>query len=157
MRWKQQIAVLSVWMGVCTACTPQVSSRVYSSRHVGEASATYPGVVVSVQEVLVEESDRMEDHPTGVLAGGLLGAGAGSMVGKGKGNFLTTAGGAVAGAIAGSFVEKKLKEQTAFEYVVQLDSGSHVTIVQGGPEPLEVGAPVFVLMGNRGRSRLIAR
>mgnify|MGYP003414980599 FL=1 len=83
MRWKQQIAVLSVWMGVCTACTPQVSSRVYSSRHVGEASATYPGVVVSVQDVLVEESDRMEDHPTGVLAGGLLGAGAGSMVGKG--------------------------------------------------------------------------
>lgn len=157
MRWMQQMAALAALVGVCTACAPQVSSRVYSSRHVGEASATYPGVVVSVQEVFVEESDRMEDHPTGVLAGGLLGAGAGSMVGKGKGNFLTTAGGAVAGAIAGSFVEKKLKEQTAFEYVVQLDSGSHVTIVQGGPEPLEVGAPVFVLMGHRGRSRLIPR
>ena len=157
MRWIQQIGVFFALLAGCTACAPQVSSRAYTSRHVGEASQTYPGVIVSVQEVAVEGSDRLEENSTGVLAGGLLGAGAGSMVGKGKGNFLTTAGGAVAGAIAGSFVEKKLKEQTAFEYVVQLDSGSYVTIVQGDAEPLDVGAPVFVLMGHRGRSRLISR
>ena len=72
----------------------------------------------------------------------------------GRGNFAPTAAGAIAGAVGGAFLEKKLKEQNAFEYVVQLDNGQMMTVVQGKDQIFGIGQPVYVLTSQGGRSRI---
>lgn len=148
------IGLLSISL-LFTSCGRQISSDVYSASHVGEASTTYAGIIKNVREVSVQEGERLEENKTGIATGGVLGAGAGSIMGRG--NWVATAGGAVAGAVAGSLIEKKVKEQSALEYVVQIENGGLMTIVQGMEPRYEVGQPVFVIVGQFGRSRIIAQ
>jgi len=65
-------------------------------------------------------------------------------------------GGIVAGAIIGSLVEKQLKTQEAFEYVVKLTNGQLMTVVQGLDTQFQVGQNVLVMVGHDGRSRVVA-
>lgn len=140
-----------------SSCAKEISSGVYSSRQVGEASVTLPGVVVSVREVCVEGSDRLQDNELGIIGGGVVGGVIGSNIGKGNGRILPTAVGAIAGAIGGSMIEKKLNQQAGFEYVVQLDDGRLMTIVQGNDMLFQMGQPVYVILGYQGRSRITYR
>ncbi|MDP1879552.1 MAG: hypothetical protein Q8K60_01270 [Parachlamydiaceae bacterium] len=135
-----------------SSCARQISSDVYSARQVGEISITYAGVIRSMREVVVEHGDQLGDNEAGVVAGGVTGGVLGSAIGRG--NLAPTALGAVAGAIAGSLVEKKLKTQTGMEYVVELNNGGLLTIVQGNDECFQIGQPVYVLASPCGRSRI---
>lgn len=138
-----------------TSCAREISSDVYASRQVGEVSMTYSGVIRSVRPITVEHGENLEDNALGIAGGGLAGGVIGNAVGRG--NFVPTAAGAVVGAVAGSFVEKKLKTQTALEYVVQLDDGGLMTVVQGQDQVFQVGQPVYVLASPQGRSRITAQ
>src|SRR4029077_7017969 len=99
------------------SCARQISSDVYASRQVGEVSMTYAGIVKNVREVCVEQGDQLEDNKIGITGGGVAGGVLGSSLGRG--NFVPTAAGAIVGAITGSFIEKKLKQQLALEYIVE--------------------------------------
>lgn len=142
-------------MSCFTSCARQISSDVYSARQVGEVSTTYAGVIRSMREVTVEHGDQLGDNETGVIAGGFTGGVIGSSIGRG--NLAPTALGAVAGAIAGSFVEKNLKTQTGMEYIVQMENGGLLTIVQGNDECFQIGQPVYVLVSSSGRSRITSQ
>ena len=135
-----------------TSCARQISSDVYASRQVGEATLTYAGVIRSVRPVTVEHGENLEDNGLGIVGGGLAGGVIGSAVGRG--NFVPSAAGAIAGAVAGAFAEKKLKEQTGLEYVVELDNGGLMTVVQGQDQTFPIGLPVYVLVSQGGRSRI---
>jgi outer membrane lipoprotein SlyB len=144
-------------IGLFTSCAREISGDVYNASHVGEASTTHSGVIVHARNVTVEGSENLQDNGLGIIGGGAAGALAGSQFGKGDGNTLATIGGAIAGATAGAFAEKALKKQQGTEYIVQLDNGQTMTVVQGPNPAFSVGQSVYVVIGHKGRSRVVAR
>lgn len=150
-----KLFLLTSTMMLCASCARQISSDVYASGQVGEVSTTYAGVIKNVREVCVEQGDKLEDNGLGIASGGVAGGVVGSALGKG--NLFPTAAGAIAGAVTGSFIEKKLKQQSAFEYIVELNNGNLMTIVQGQDEIFSLGQPVYVIVSPFGRSRIIAQ
>lgn len=146
--------------GATTGCARQISSNVYSAASIGEASTTYAGVIVSARPVIVQDKEYLEENGLGVVGGGLAGGVIGSQFGKGGGNTLATVAGAVVGATTGAFAEKALKEQNAIEYIVQLDNGSAMTIVQGVEPSFTAGQAVWIIIGShhgQNRSRITSR
>jgi len=140
-----------------SSCAREISSNVYAADSVGEASRTLSGVVISARGITVQDSERLQDNGLGIIGGGLAGAYGGSHIGKGDGNTLATIGGAVIGATAGAFAEKSLKTQQGIEYVVKLDNGEAMTVVQAVSPQFSVGQNVYVIISHQGRSRVIAR
>ena len=59
--------------------------------------------------------------------------------------------GAVIGGLAGTAADRALTTQGGMEYVVQLDGGQAVTLVQGPDTQIPVGQRVLVLYGERAR------
>jgi len=153
---KKILLNLIITLPLLASCARTISSDIYSANHVGEASTTYKGVILSARHITVQEHERLEENGLGIVGGGIGGAMAGSGIGKGSGNAVATIGGAIIGATAGAFAEKALKTQSGTEYVVALDDGRAMTVVQA-PEPsLQEGQRVFVLVSHSGRSRVIA-
>lgn len=148
------LMLLSASTMILSSCAKEISSGVYSAHQVGEVSVTYSGVIRNVREVCIEGSDNLEENGLGIIGGGVVGGVVGSNIGKGNGRLLPTAVGAIAGAVGGSLIEKKLKQQTGFEYIVHLDDGMLMTIVQGRDYFFQVGQPVYVITSNSGRSRI---
>lgn len=139
-----------------SSCAKNISSSEYAEDEVGAVKQTYRGVILNARRVKVNGSDSLEGNKLGLIGGGVAGAVGGSMIGKGHGSTLAALAGAAAGALGGAMAEKKLKEQEGVEYTVELRSGRIMTIVQG-PEPrLQPGQAVLVMVGSKGRSRVVA-
>ena len=137
-----------------TSCAREISSDVYVANRVGEVSTTYSGIVRNVRQVCVDASESLGDNQTGIIGG----AAAGGLIGNAfGGNLLPTAVGAVAGAVGGSMIEKKLKQQSALEYIVEIENGGLMTIVQGCDNFINIGQPVYVIVSQSGRSRIISQ
>lgn len=140
-----------------SSCARQISSNVYSASSIGEASTSYSGVIINARTILVQDKEYLEENALGIIGGGVAGTLLGSQIGKGKGNALATVAGGILGATGGAFAEKALKEQNAIEYVIALDNGETKTVVQG-PDPVFMpGQNVWLLVSQKGRSRVIAR
>ncbi len=147
-----KIALLVMGIALFTSCARQISSDVYTSRQVGEVSTTLAGYIKNVREVCMEQSEQLEDNGLGLAGGGVAGGVIGHAIGRG--NLLPTAAGAIAGAVTGSLVEKKLKQQIALEYIVELENGALITVVQGRDHIFNIGQPVYVIVSQSGRSRI---
>lgn len=147
-----KLFMLVISAAVLSSCARDLSSHAYSASQVGEASMTYSGVIQSIREVCVDGSDQLDENQLGITAGGITGGVLGNAIGRG--NLFPTALGAVAGALTGSLVEKKLKRQMAYEYIVALNDGALLTVVQGKDQPMAIGEPVYVHISPAGRSRI---
>jgi outer membrane lipoprotein SlyB len=141
-------------LALLAGCGRQINSNVYSDGHVGEASSSYQGTIISVRKVLVG-SEKLEDNAAGGVMGAVGGGLLGSTLGKGRGKAAMTAAGVIGGAAAGIMTQKALREQEAIEYVVKLNTGKVLTVVQGLEDPLPMGSSVIVIVGKAGRSRVI--
>ncbi len=140
-----------------SGCTRNISSKNYNSASVGESANTSQGVIIAMETVNVSETEKLSENTAGMAIGGLGGALAGSMVGKGKGNLLGMGLGALAGGTAGAFAEQALGNQDGIKYTVKLNSGVIKTVVQGADNPMSVGQRVFLeesIGANKGRSRI---
>lgn len=141
---------------VVTGCARNISANTYKAGKVGEAAFTYQGTVLSVREVEVKDSEKLEENALGIIGGGAIGGLAGNQVGKGRGQTIATIGGALLGATAGAFAEDQLKTQHGLEIVVRLTNGSVMTVVQGNDLHVQAGQPVLVMVSaNGGRSRVV--
>ncbi len=149
------IIMLSTLCVLISGCAKDLSSDSYSSSQAGEIAATYRGKVLSVRKIMVENGDSLGSNIVGAGLGAVGGGVLGSMIGQGKGRLLATAAGAAVGGVGGAMAEKKLKQQEALEYIIQLDNGNTVTLVQGLSPYLSVGTRVFVHSSNNGRSRVV--
>ncbi len=138
-----------------SGCAREISSNVYSDSHVGEASRTFRGIVVSVREIEVTNAEKLQENTAGILAGGVGGGVVGHQFGKGGGNTAATAAGALLGAVAGAYAEKALSSQTALEYIVELSTGEMRTVVQGKDAKYAPGQRILLIVGQQGRSRII--
>lgn len=136
-----------------TSCVREINSDVYTSRQIGEVSTTYPGIIRNMRYVSIQQGDQLDDNGLGIVGGGV----AGGMIGSaaGKGHFAPTVFGAIAGAVTGSLIEQRAREQTGYEYTIELYNGGLITVVQGKDQCLGIGQPVFVMMSPSGRSRVV--
>ena len=143
--------VLMVSLFLLPSCVRQLSSDVYPTYQAGEAAYTLGGDIISARRVVVQNGD--EGNGAGVVAGGVVGGLAGNAIGRG--GFWPTAAGVVAGAFTGAAIENSASRQWAMEYVVSLDNGNLVTVIQGDCPAYGIGQHVFVIFSRTGQSRLI--
>lgn len=136
-----------------TACTPNISSDQYGVEEVGQSQEVAYGKIVKARSVKVAAHN--EEH--GTLVGTASGATAGSAIGNNtRANVLGAIGGAVFGGVLGNQVGKRAGMQNGVEYIVKLESGKTIAIVQGAKPPLQIGQRVMLLTGGNLKDRLVA-
>jgi outer membrane lipoprotein SlyB len=124
-----------------TGCASSNSGSVYKRDETRQAQTVRMGVVESVRQVSIEGTKS----PVGTIAGGVIGAVAGSRIGGGSAKVITGTLGAVAGALAGSAVEEKVTQKNGLEITVKLDNGSMIAVVQEATEEFHAGDRIRVL------------
>jgi outer membrane lipoprotein SlyB len=127
---------------VASCATPTRDS--YTTSEVGQAAETTRGTVLASRPVVI----RGEASPIGVGAGAIAGA-AGTNVVGGEGALAVL--GALVGAGLGYLTQSGLGSEDGLEYVVDLEDGRTVTVVQNradGEVPLPPGAQVLVQLGS---------
>ncbi len=97
------------------------------------------GTVESVREVV----EQKQPSGAGLIVGGLVGGGLGTLIGSGTGRTVATVVGAAGGAYAGHQIEKS-QTQVIHQIGVKYDDGSWATINQAAPTGLRVGDRVRV-------------
>jgi outer membrane lipoprotein SlyB len=127
------------------------SSETYSAADVGRTIETTEAQVVASRIVKVAG----ETNAVGPLAGGALGAaGTGLIFDRG----LAAVIGGVVGAGAGYLAQRQASNREGIEYVLRMDDGRTVTLVQNradNEQPLPDGTPVLVQISGQ-YTRVIA-
>lgn len=145
--------MLIVCLTLLVACTPEISPDCYVAENAGHAQQVLYGKVVKVSAVKVgahhEESGSLLGAATGATAGSAIG-------GDTRVNLLGALGGAVLGGVAGHEIGKRTGNQMGLQYIVQLDNGKTVSIVQGAKPSLQVKQRVMLLTGGNTKDRLLA-
>jgi outer membrane lipoprotein SlyB len=143
---------------VLSGCAPNIGGNDYSVAGSGQVSETWPGVIVAkrVVQVNAKNPENQNDPDIGMLGGGVAGAVLGSQIGSGSGSIVAGTLGALGGAAAGHFAQKKLTEQQGYEYQVKLDDGRLLTLTQGRDPDMFVGQRVLMVVPQGGgRSRVV--
>jgi outer membrane lipoprotein SlyB len=131
-----------------SGCATSTAGDTYSRGEVGQVNQVQMGTVVGVRQVKIEGTKSGVGTTAGVIAGGA----AGSQIGGGTTeNIIGGVAGAVVGGLIGAAAEEGLTRDTGYEYVVRLDDGRTVTIVQAGDVAIAPGTRVQVIFGERAR------
>lgn len=113
----------------------------YKTTEVGELSTVSEGVIIAIRKVTIAGSKGL-----GAATGGAVGAVTGSTINKAETDRAIAGSlGALAGAVVGSMIEENLTEKDAFEFVIKLDSGRVVSLVQNTDQELKVGDNVYII------------
>jgi outer membrane lipoprotein SlyB len=146
-------AVASVLVGaVLLAGCGHPSGSTYQAGDVGRTIETAQASVVSSRLVRVAGETNM----VGPVAGAALGASGSSLAFQGSG--LVAVIGGVLGAGMGYLAQQQVNKRDGIEYVLQMDDGRTVTLVQNREdeeEPLPDGTPVLVQVSGQ-YTRVIA-
>jgi len=127
-------------------CAP-TSSNTYSRDQLNQAAIVETGRIISMRTVPVETSGD-----TGALVGAGVGGVAGSFIGGDwRSNLLAGIAGAVVGGVAGSAAERAGTASNATEFIVEVDGGGTIAVVQTNDDALRVGDRVTILRGQRTR------
>ena len=136
-------ATLSIGLLGVAGCAQRPSQNVYNYDEVGKSTAVSFGTVVSTRVVDITGKNT----GTGALVAGAAGAGAGSYIGNGSGSLWGAAAGALVGAAVGAAAEQAAADRQGIEYVVVLESGVTLTVVQDigkNDTPIPTGSRVMV-------------
>ena len=137
-------AVLIVTVAGCS----HPSSTTYGGSEVGQTIETSPASVVSSRLVDVAG----EPGFVGAGAGAAVGAAGGGLAVNGPASLLVAIVGGLVGAGIGYMAEKGLQDRDGIEYILQMDDGRLVTIVQnreGEEAPLPSGTPVLLQLAGQ--------
>lgn len=148
MRWRYLPIVLAAV--AVAGCQPGPSANTYSRNQTMQTANVQKGKIVSFRTVEYSGTKSGVGAGAGAVAGGV----AGSFIGGGwRSNALGAVGGAVAGGVAGSAAEEAITSGQAVEFIVQLDNGQTIAVVQKNEDNLAAGERVMVLQG--GSTRII--
>lgn len=151
--WRQLGIALALVAGL-GACARSLPPDNLTTRQVGEVSQVERGTVLQARAVTVERSP--EDRGVGTVAGAGIGGVAGSAIGGDiRFNAIGAIAGAVIGGIIGNAIEEEVSTQTGIEYVVELDQGGIITVVQGDDSLLSPGSRVLLIEDYSGGARLV--
>jgi outer membrane lipoprotein SlyB len=139
---------------VSVAACSHPSTTTYGDKEVGQTIETQQGSVVSSRVVDVSG----EPGFVGAGAGAAVGAAGGSLAVNGPAGLLVAIVGGLVGAGIGYMAEKRVSDRDGIEYILQMDDGRLVTLVQNretGEQPLADGTPVLVQL-NGAYTRVMA-
>lgn len=139
---------------VSVAACSHPSTTTYGDKEVGQTIETQQGSVVSSRVVDVSGDPGF----VGAGAGAAVGAAGGSLAVNGPAGLLVAIVGGLVGAGIGYMAEKRINDRDGIEYILQMDDGRLVTLVQNreiGEEPLADGTPVLVQL-NGAYTRVMA-
>ncbi len=134
-------------------CNPPNSGNVVNARQAQSAQTVSFGTIVGANPVSVQGGNQTAEV-VGTLAGGLLGGLAGNSVGGGRGRVITTGVGATAGAAAGNRIAGAATTVQSTEWLVQLESGRTISVIQAEPA-FSIGQRVQVVQNANGNTRLV--
>jgi outer membrane lipoprotein SlyB len=137
-----------VLLMVSVAACSHPSSTTYGDSEVGQTIETSQGKVVSSRVVEVAG----EPGFIGAGAGAAVGAAGGGTAVNGPASLLVAIVGGLIGAGIGYMAEKKMGDRDGIEYLLQMDDGRLVTLVQNredGEQPLADGTPVLVQLNGQ--------
>ena len=103
-------------------------------------STARPATIESIRQIVEKKNSS---SPLGMIAGGLIGGGLGSLVGGGNGRTAATIIGALGGGYLGNNIEKS-QTQVVYEIGVKYDNGTWGTIRQTASPPFRIGDRVLV-------------
>ncbi len=132
-------------------CASKTNPNVYSRGQAKQLQRVQMGEVISVRPVEIEGSKSGVGAVAGGIGGGLIGSG----IGKGSGRKVATGVGIVGGAVAGAVIEEKVTHRRGVEVTVRLDTGGHISIVQGTEENLIPGDRVRIISSPDGSARAV--
>jgi outer membrane lipoprotein SlyB len=124
------------------------SGTTYGDTEVGQTIETAPGSVVSSRIVNVSG----EPGFIGAGAGAALGAAGGSLAVNGPAGLLVAIVSGLVGAGIGYITEKQMSDRDGIEYVLEMDDGRLVTLVQNrdsDEQPLPDGSRVLVQLNGQ--------
>ena len=155
MRFLRQLGVALALVAGLGACARSLPPDNLTTQQVGEVSQVERGTILQARPVTIEQSP--EDRGIGTVAGAGIGGVAGSAIGGDiRFNAIGAIAGAVIGGLIGSAVEEEVSSQTGIEYVVELDDGGIITVVQGDDSLLAPGTRVLFIEDYSGGARVVA-
>jgi outer membrane lipoprotein SlyB len=129
------------------ACAPANTGTTVPAYALGGAASVTFGTIVGTRPVTVAGS-----RGVGAVGGAVAGGVAGSFIGGDwRSNALAGIGGAIIGGLAGSAIERGVTQGQAIEFIVRLDRGGDIAVVQTNEEGLQVNDRVVVTSGDRVR------
>ncbi|WP_299257073.1 glycine zipper 2TM domain-containing protein [uncultured Kushneria sp.] len=120
------------------------SGNTYTGNQAKTARNVTYGTVTGVRPVTIQAGNE-NDSGLGGIGGAVLGGLLGNQFGGGSGRVLTTAVGGIGGAIAGSKVEDRANQVSAYEIQVRTDSGQDMVVVQKADTPYQPGQRVRLI------------
>ncbi len=128
---------------VFVGCASEQGGEVYTRDQVREVQHFKVGTVESMHKVRIEGTKT----PIGSTAGAVVGGIAGSGASGGKTGEVAAVLGAVVGGMAGAAAEEGLTRENGIEYVIKLEDGSNISVVQavGKDEDIKAGDKVRVI------------
>lgn len=142
---RSAVAIIAAALLLASCANP--TSSTYKAGDVGHVIETTEGSVISSRLIDIEA----DNTGYGALGGAGVGAATGALsIGSGSGSGLAAVVGGLLGAGAGYLAEQSVGSREGIEYVVRLNDGRVVTLVQNREEeeePLRDGAPVLVQFG----------
>ena len=130
-----------------TGCASTYGPNTVSPSAVNQRSSVYYGTVSSVRQVTIKPERSLIGTATGAVLGGL----AGSELGGGdKAQTAGAIGGAVLGGIAGNEAGKAVGTKQGYAYVVTLENGRTMEIVQNIDTYFAPGTPIVVTESSTG-------
>ncbi len=137
------ISLALALMPLLGGCVPDLSPNTYSGGEVGVASRTVKGTIIAIRPVKIQQNSGM-----GALGGGVAGGAAGSMMGGTTAiNIIGATGGAIVGGLIGNEAEKQLRKDVGYEYIIQLDNNSTISVTQQQDLQLALNQRVLVIYG----------
>ena len=132
-------------------CTSSYSPNTVDSSSVGSVNRVVPGVILSARNVTIRSDGRTAGAGVGAIAGAVGGSALGTSTREG---LLGGLAGAVIGGLVGSVAGDAVGNETGAEYIIRLNDGQTVTVVQGVEPALAAGQRILVVYDRR-RTRII--
>ncbi|HKU98186.1 MAG TPA: glycine zipper 2TM domain-containing protein [Vineibacter sp.] len=134
-------AVLSLTL---TACGPSYTGETYSRGEMQRGGIVQSGRIISVEDVPISGTSS----GLGTLGGGVAGGTIGASLAHGRtGSILAGVGGAIVGAIAGNAIERGITRGQGTRFIVQVDNGPVINVVQTNEAGLQTGDRVTIIEG----------
>lgn len=157
-----RLIVIASALAVTLSGCVQNAPNGYGPYAVQRAVQTEAGTVTASRPIQIATGDTGFGAAFGALAGGI----AGSQIGPNSyshhghrhrytsaGSALGTLGGALIGGLIGAAIERDISKKPATEYIVQMDDGSVVTIIQER-QIIPVGQRVILQTSANGAGRI---
>jgi len=147
------IIALSIAIILLGGCTPDRSTKIYSSSQALQAEDVEEGIVESTEPATI----RKDGTVIGTVGGGMIGAIGASTIGGGKGSQIATIGGFILGSILGEMFEKGVTDRKALKIVVKLKSGEKIVVVQEADVSFQRGERVNVFSSRMDNTKRVSK